>query len=62
MLEGDDSMRKEARSEILALGDAMENCGVFEVIEMCPDCQGSNLNEDKTKCWDCTASDYQGGD
>ena len=19
----------------------------------CPDCEGTNLNEDKTRCWDC---------
>ena len=20
---------------------------------LCPDCEGENLNEDKTRCWDC---------
>jgi len=26
--------------------------------ETCPECEGSNLNEDHTVCWDCMASDY----
>ena len=26
--------------------------------ETCPECEGSNLNEDHTICWDCMASDY----
>ena len=26
-------------------------------METCPECEGSNLNEDHTKCWDCSASD-----
>ena len=39
-----------------------EHCNVFEVMELCPECDGSNLNEERTRCWDCTASDYQGGE
>ena len=26
--------------------------------ETCPECEGSNLNEDHTICWDCMASAY----
>ena len=26
--------------------------------ETCPECEGSNLNEDHTICWECMASDY----
>jgi len=26
----------------------------------CPECEGINLNEDKTICYDCQAADYQG--
>jgi hypothetical protein len=25
----------------------------------CPECEGTNLNEDKTICYDCQAADYQ---
>ena len=25
----------------------------------CPECEGVNLNEDKTICYDCQAADYQ---
>ena len=24
----------------------------------CPECEGTNLNEDKTVCFDCQAADY----
>jgi len=24
----------------------------------CPQCEGTNLNEDRTKCFDCDAQDY----
>lgn len=24
----------------------------------CPECDGSNLNEEKTICWDCQSFDY----
>ena len=27
-------------------------------VEECPECTGTNLNEEKTKCWDCTAFEY----
>ena len=32
-----------------------------EEIELaqCPECDGTNLTEDATKCFDCYASDYQ---
>ena len=26
-------------------------------METCPECEGSNLNEDHTKCWACSAID-----
>ena len=26
--------------------------------ETCPECEGSNLNEDHTECWDCSALDF----
>jgi len=29
--------------------------------ETCPECEGSNLNEDHTECWDCSAADYREG-
>ena len=66
---GETSETHTATVAVESIGDAYktqceelhENCNVFEVIELCSDCQGSNLNEDKTKCWDCAASDYQGG-
>ena len=27
-------------------------------VEVCAECGGFNLNEDLTKCWDCSAQDY----
>ncbi len=27
----------------------------------CPECEGTNLNEDGTVCFDCQASDIVGG-
>ena len=29
-------------------------------INQCPECEGTNLNENATVCWDCHASDYAG--
>ena len=26
----------------------------------CPECEGDNLTEDKTQCFDCQAEDYAG--
>ena len=31
----------------------------WEVIH-CLECDGTNLNEEETLCWDCASSDYQG--
>jgi RNA polymerase subunit RPABC4/transcription elongation factor Spt4 len=31
---------------------------VTETEEKCPECTGTNLNEDRTLCWDCSAGDY----
>tara|TARA_Y100000310_G_scaffold34266_1_gene32427 strand:- start:3584 stop:3832 length:249 start_codon:yes stop_codon:yes gene_type:complete len=28
-------------------------------LPQCPECEGTNLNEDATVCWDCTASEYE---
>jgi hypothetical protein len=28
--------------------------------EICLECEGTNLNEDQTVCFDCSSSDYQG--
>ena len=36
-------------------GKCLENT-MFEIV--CPECQGSNLSEDETTCWDCKAGDY----
>ena len=36
-------------------GKCLENT-MFEIV--CPECQGSNLSEDETVCWDCKAGDY----
>jgi len=27
-------------------------------VPQCPECEGTNLNEDGTACWNCNASDY----
>ena len=27
-------------------------------METCPECEGSNLNENHTVCWDCSAIDF----
>lgn len=27
--------------------------------KICPECEGSNLNEDATKCFDCQRKDYE---
>ena len=29
-----------------------------EIEVLCPECEGRNLTEDQTKCWDCMAMDY----
>jgi len=36
-----------------ALGDI-----VTKTEEECPECTGTNLNEERTLCWDCSAGDY----
>ena len=28
------------------------------ISQICPECDGVNLNEDRTVCWDCQAEDY----
>jgi len=30
-----------------------------KIILTCGECDGTNLNEGGTRCWDCTASEYQ---
>jgi len=35
------------------IGDESRLYQPHKVILICPQCQGSNLNEDKTLCWDC---------
>ena len=38
--------------------EMLENQKLRSESETCPECEGSNLNEDHTVCWDCMASDY----
>jgi len=35
-----------------------EEFGEEYEIPQCPECEGTNLNEAGTTCWDCDASDY----
>tara|TARA_R110002020_G_scaffold91061_1_gene221372 strand:+ start:596 stop:1117 length:522 start_codon:yes stop_codon:yes gene_type:complete len=42
----DERLAKE-REEVLSLDEVTE----------CPECTGTNLNEDKTMCWDCNGRD-----
>jgi len=28
------------------------------ISQICPECEGVNLNEDRTVCWDCQTADY----
>jgi hypothetical protein len=30
-----------------------------ETNQICPECEGVNLTEDKTKCFDCESADYE---
>jgi ribosomal protein L37AE/L43A len=32
---------------------------VIASVEECPECTGTNLNEEKTLCWDCSAKDWE---
>ena len=42
-----------AENDSLLLADSSE-------LAQCPECEGTNLNENATVCWDCHASDYAG--
>ena len=48
---------EQAEEEFGSLGtlisDESNESETVEVILICPQCQKSNLNEDKTLCWDC---------
>ena len=35
--------------------------GAIGLIEKCPECEGTNLNEDSTVCFDCQVLDIVGG-
>ena len=44
---------KEFRSLGTLMGDESRVYQPHKVILICPQCQGSNLTEDKRRCWDC---------
>ena len=48
---------EQAEEEFGSLGtlisDESNESETVEVVLICPQCQKSNLNEDKTLCWDC---------
>ena len=40
------------------LADIQELISESESESACPECEGSNLNENHTVCWDCSAIDF----
>tara|TARA_Y100000296_G_C5080148_1_gene209516 strand:- start:39 stop:200 length:162 start_codon:yes stop_codon:yes gene_type:complete len=47
--------------EVYSLEEVMDSITNVEEeteLSICPECEGANLNESGTVCWDCTASDY----
>lgn len=46
-------MDKQIKPAIEKLKEAM-----MKANHRCPECEGTNLNSTRTKCWDCSANDY----
>ena len=47
-------MRKEALE-----GTNVEDVEEEDEISTCPECDGTNLNEEGTICWNCSALEYE---
>ena len=45
------------RHKVKVWDETCDRC--LEEEAYCPECNGTNLNEERTVCWDCTASDYE---
>ena len=45
-------------SEVMEMRDGLVQL-MMKANHRCPECQGTNLNEDRTLCWDCSANDYR---
>ena len=54
------SLQDKQRGQGYSLTNLLLNILDYEETnQICPECEGVNLTEDKTKCFDCESADYE---